>query len=256
LEIKESLRLIVVDVDGCLTRGEAQPLDFRVLERVAEFNARAQANPAVPAVTLCTGRQEPYVEVLMQAIGAFWPGIYENGGGLYFPQAYRFIENPLISPDTRQALGHVKEILRQEVIEQGLGYLQPGKEVSLSVYPVPSTPLEQLRRVVQQAVRPYAAWYTTDESATCVDVIPVGVNKGTGVRWLSAETGVPLSQIGGVGDSPGDLTFLTLVGLAAAPANATPEVKTHVDYVSPFEDGEGLIDILERCHELSPRSPV
>ena len=58
---------------------------------------------------------------------------------------------------------------------------------------------------------------------------------------------VPLSRIGGVGDSSSDLTFLTMVGFAAAPANAAPDVKERVHYVSPFEDGEGLMDILERC---------
>lgn len=245
--IEQPLRLIVVDVDGCLTRGEAQPLDFRVLERVAEFNARARENPALPAVTLCTGRQQPYVEVLMQAIGAFWPGIYENGGGLYFPQTYRFVENPLITAETREALERVKKTLREEVVEAGVGYFQPGKEVSLSLYPLPGTSVRQLRRRVEEALRPHAAWYVAEESATCINVIPRGVDKGNGVRWLSEETGVPLSRIGGVGDSSSDLTFLTLVGFAAAPANAAPEVKERVHYVSPFENGEGLVDILERC---------
>jgi hydroxymethylpyrimidine pyrophosphatase-like HAD family hydrolase len=91
-----------------------------------------------------------------------------------------------------------------------------------------------------------------EESAACVNVIPRGVDKGTGVRWLSEETGVSLSQIGGVGDSASDLKFLTLVGFAAAPSNAAPEVKERVHYVSPFEDGEGLVDILERCVRVIP----
>ncbi|MFQ6057338.1 MAG: HAD family hydrolase [Anaerolineae bacterium] len=246
MKIEKPLRLIVVDVDGCLTRGEAQPLDFGVLARVAEFNARARDNPSLPAVTLCTGRPEPYVEVLMQAIGAFRPGIYENGGGLYFPREYRFVENPLITTEMREVLGRVKRALRTEVVEPGLGYFQPGKEVSLSLYPLPGTTVGQLYRHVTRALRPYTAWYVAEESATCVNVIPRGVDKGTGVRWLSEETGVPLSRIGGVGDSTSDLKFLTLVGFAAAPANATPAVKERVHYVSPFENGEGLIDILER----------
>jgi len=241
---------VVVDVDGCLTRGEAQPLDFRVLERVAEHNARARLDPALPAVTLCTGRPEPYLEVLMQAIGAFWPGVYENGAGLYFPDAYRFVENPLITAETREALGHVKEALRAGVVERGWGYFQPGKELSLSLYPVPPTPVSQLLRLVEEALQPYAPWYVTDESVTCVNVIPRGVDKGTGVRWLAEETQVPLSRMGGVGDSPGDLAFLTLVGFAAAPANAASQVKEQVHYVSPFEDGEGLIDILEQVSKL------
>jgi hypothetical protein len=34
------IRLVVVDVDGVLSHGEAAPLDFAVLQRLAEFNDR------------------------------------------------------------------------------------------------------------------------------------------------------------------------------------------------------------------------
>src|SRR5438874_2289956 len=48
------IRLIVVDVDGCLTAGEGQPLDFQALARIARTNMRARADPRTPSVTLCT----------------------------------------------------------------------------------------------------------------------------------------------------------------------------------------------------------
>ena len=72
------IRLIVIDVDGVLSPGEAAPLDFAVLQRLAEVNDRARHDPHHPAVTLCTGRPAPYVEVLMQAIYVAirgWTGI-------------------------------------------------------------------------------------------------------------------------------------------------------------------------------------
>jgi 3-deoxy-D-manno-octulosonate 8-phosphate phosphatase KdsC-like HAD superfamily phosphatase len=62
------IRLVVVDVDGVLSQGEAAPLDFAVLQRLAELNDGACQDPAYPAVTVCTGRPVRYVEVLMQAI--------------------------------------------------------------------------------------------------------------------------------------------------------------------------------------------
>jgi hydroxymethylpyrimidine pyrophosphatase-like HAD family hydrolase len=79
---------------------------------------------------------------------------------------------------------------------------------------------------------------------TCVDVMPAGIDKGTGVRWLSEEVGIPLAGLGGIGDSTSDCKFLRLVGHPAAPANATAEVKASVRYVSPYEDGDGVVDIL------------
>jgi hydroxymethylpyrimidine pyrophosphatase-like HAD family hydrolase len=71
------------------------------------------------------------------------------------------------------------------------------------------------------------------------------VDKGSGVKWLSEETDIPLTQIGGIGDSTSDQKFLCLVGYSAAPANATDEIKVAVDYVSPYENGDGVVDILQ-----------
>jgi hydroxymethylpyrimidine pyrophosphatase-like HAD family hydrolase len=93
------IRLVVVDVDGLLSHGEAAPLDFAVLQRFAEFNDRARQNPAYPAVTLCTGRPVPYVEVLMQAIHGRYPAVYENGVGLYIPKPYGFKWHSAITRD-------------------------------------------------------------------------------------------------------------------------------------------------------------
>jgi hypothetical protein len=92
------IRLIVADVDGVLSSGEAAPFDFAVLQRLAEVNDRARHEPQHPAVTLCTGRPAPYVEVLMQAIHGFYPAIYEHGAGLYMPEPYGFKAHPALTP--------------------------------------------------------------------------------------------------------------------------------------------------------------
>src|SRR5215831_10472264 len=98
------IRLVVVDVDGVLSPGEAAPLDFAVLQRLAEFNDRGRHDPTYPAVTLCTGRPAPYVEVLMQAIHGRYPAVYENGAGLYIPEPYGFKWHPAITPATQARL--------------------------------------------------------------------------------------------------------------------------------------------------------
>ena len=245
------MRLVVVDVDGCLTPGEAQAWNFEALRYIAQLNRKAQENPTKLAVTLCTGRQEPYVEVMMQAIDAHLPGIYENGGGLYFPREYRFVENPLITAAMRGALADIKITLRREIVEPGLGHFQPGKEVSLSLYPLGQVSVHQLHLATVEALATFNVGYVVQASVSCVDVTPKGVDKGAGVRWLSQEAGIPLDQMGGIGDSPSDLTFLSIVGRSAAPANAADEVKAAVGYVSPYEDGDGVVDILRRWVEQS-----
>jgi HAD superfamily hydrolase (TIGR01484 family) len=243
------LRLVVIDVDGCLTPGEAQLWNFEALKYVAQLNRKAHEDPTRLAVTLCTGRQEPYVEVMMQAIDAHLPGVYENGGGLYFPREYRFAENPLITAAMREALAEIKVTLRREIVETGLGHFQPGKEVSLSLYPLGQISVHELYLSAIEALETFNAGYIVQASVSCVDITPKGVDKGAGVRWLSRETGISLDQIGGIGDSASDLTFLSIVGRSAAPANAADEVKAAVDYVSPYEDGDGVVDILRRWVE-------
>ncbi|MBC8248490.1 MAG: HAD family phosphatase [Anaerolineales bacterium] len=239
----------MVDIDGCLTPGEAKPWNFEALKYIAQLNRRAQEDATKLAVTLCTGRQEPYVEVIMQAIDAHLPGVYENGGGLYFPREYRFVENPLITPAMREALTEIKATLQREVVEAGLGYFQPGKEVSLTLYPLDKVSVHKLYLAAVEALAACHTGYIAQESISCVDVVPKGVDKAAGVRWLSRETGIPLNQIGGIGDSTSDLKFLSILGRSAAPANAADEVKARVDYVSPYEDGDGVVDILRRWVE-------
>jgi len=243
------LRLVVIDVDGCLTPGEGQAWNFEALKYIARLNRRAQKGATKLAVTLCTGRQEPYVEVLMQAIDAHRPGIYENGGGLYFPREYRFVENPLITPEMREVLVGIKATLRREIVETGLGHFQPGKEVSLTIYPLGQVSVHDLHLATIEALVTFNAGYVVQASASCVDVTPKGVDKGAGVRWLSQKTGIPLDRMGGIGDSASDLAFLSIIGRSAAPANAVDEVKAAVDYVSPYEDGDGVVDILRRWVE-------
>ena len=240
------IRLAVVDVDGCLTPGEAGAWNWKALQAICDFNRRARRGEPVPAVTLCTGRQQPYVEVLMQAIGAYLPGVYENGCGLYFPEGYRFVEHPSITTPMREALVAAKATLYRQVVTPGLGYFQPGKETSLTLYPQAGIGVGHLQESVLEALSGHdvADLVTVQASATCVDVTPAGIDKGAGVRWLSEEVGIPLAAMGGIGDSASDIKFLRLVGHPAAPANAAAEVKVSAGYVSLYEDGDGVVDIL------------
>jgi hydroxymethylpyrimidine pyrophosphatase-like HAD family hydrolase len=88
---------------------------------------------------------------------------------------------------------------------------------------------------------------TAEVSVSTVEVRLDGLDKGEGVKWLASETGISLSNMAGVGDAPGDIAFLNLVGFSAAPSNAEPEVKALVDYVSPYEYERGFLDIIKWC---------
>lgn len=237
--------LAVVDIDGCLTPGVAREWNWSALQSIGDLNRRASDGETVPPVTLCTGRQQPYVEVFMQAIGAYLPAIYENGCGMYFPDGFRFIQHPAISAEVREALAAARSMLHARLVRPGLAYFQPGREASHSLFPMPGINLVHLHEGVSDALSGCNPALSVQVSAACVDVMPFGIDKGAGLHWLSEETGIPLARMGGIGDSAGDLRFLDLVGRSAAPANAAEEVKAAVGYVSVLQDSEGVLDILQ-----------
>ena len=57
------IRLVVCDIDGVLTEGETRALDLALLGDLARLNRLSWENPAVPAITICSGRAAQYVEL-------------------------------------------------------------------------------------------------------------------------------------------------------------------------------------------------
>lgn len=91
------MKLIVLDVDGVLSKGEAAAFDLSLVQRLADLNRRARRGESLPAITLNTGRPSAYVEAVMQAIGGWQPALYESGAGLYLPQSYLFQTSPRLT---------------------------------------------------------------------------------------------------------------------------------------------------------------
>lgn len=244
------LQVVVADIDGCLTPGEGRPWNFDVLRYVANLNQRARSGAAPFGVTLCTGRQEPYVEAMLQAIDGHLPAIYENGGGLYFPQAYRFAAHPAITPETLRHLADIRRVLQDEMIDRGLAQIQPGKELSITLYPGrQKLALVEIADHARTVLGDTLNGFSLYASVSSVEILPPGIDKGAGIEWLAREIDIPLSHFGGIGDAPADLTFLKRTAYSAAPANATVDVQAGVQYTSPYNDAHGVRDILEQWLE-------
>jgi HAD superfamily hydrolase (TIGR01484 family) len=237
------LRLLLFDVDGVLTAGEAQPLDLALLGDLAALNRRARADPSLPAVTLCTGRPAPYVEVMLQVIDGHLPAIFENGCGLYVPSEYRFLPHPALAEGGR-TFAAVRERLRRALVETGRVFFQPGKEYSLSLFPLNGVTVDDLRPLAVAALGPDAQAVSLVYSVSCLNVIPSGLDKGSGLQFLCRQAGYQPEEVLAVGDSDVDLPLLAQAGYAAAPANASAGVQQLASYVSPFPTMAGVRDIL------------
>ncbi|OQC06144.1 MAG: Stress response protein YhaX [Candidatus Hydrogenedentes bacterium ADurb.Bin101] len=73
-----------------------------------------------------------------------------------------------------------------------------------------------------------------------------GVTKGAAVDSLIEQLGLNRESVAGIGDTLGDMSIREAVGFFACPANAVPGLKAVADYVSPFPDVQGMLDIFER----------
>lgn len=240
------LRIILADVDGVITRGEGLPLDPGVLERLTAINRRAVQDARVPAITLCTGRQAPYVELMAQAIDGFLPCIFEHGAGLFFPDSFEYQLSPRLGADHWTVLARLRACLHEVIVKSGRGFVQPGKEATVTLFPVGDTTVAQLADFARAVVHQSRADFRVIPNVSGVELLPPGIDKGHGARRLSEMLGIPLAAMAGVGDSDPDLSYLRLVGSSAAPANATPTVREAVDYVAHDEFGAGLLEIVMR----------
>ena len=74
------------------------------------------------------------------------------------------------------------------------------------------------------------------------------VDKATGLRRLFAATGIDPRRAMAIGDTDSDLPMAETVAWFGCPANATETLRRRADYVSPREEIEGVLDILEQIH--------
>ena len=238
----EPLRLIVFDIDGVLTDGEAQPWDLGLMGLLAELNRAARLDSSRPAVTLCSGRPAPYVDAMLQAIDGHLPAIFESGAGLYDPTGYRFLPNPSLGSGNR--MRQARQRLNRALVRPGHASIQPGKEYSLSLFPTEHTALEALEPLAREALGPLAERIDLVYSASCLNVMPAGIDKAGGLYFLAQVTGIPLAAMLAVGDSAVDGPMLRVAGYSAAPANASPYIQRLAQYVAPSPAAQGVREIL------------
>lgn len=100
----------------------------------------------------------------------------------------------------------------------------------------------------------FQAWLDTwskgilDHFFSCdyfIEVVPMGVNKGTAVRRMAEMLGIPMENTICAGDSANDLAMLQMAQIGCAMANATPEVKAIADYITTLDNNhDGIEEII------------
>lgn len=81
----------------------------------------------------------------------------------------------------------------------------------------------------------------TFSSGRYLEVVPKGVNKGTGLRDLAGILGIDVSETIGLGDSANDLGMIQAAGLGVAVANVSDDLRPYCDLVLDTPASEGAI---------------
>lgn len=238
--------LVICDIDGCLTPEKPGPFDIDALSRIAEYNHLAHKLGDRPCITVCTGRPQPYAEAMCRLLGnASVHCVAENGVWLYHPGTNEYRMEPSITEAHLAIVHEAERWMRQEYALEGFT-IQPGKAASVSLYHPNRDRLmakvPEVRETVEQRGWPFrvsTTWYYINIDLT-------HVSKGTGIERLLAETGLSPDRVAGIGDTLGDHFIADRVAFFACPANADDEIKKRAHYISPHEEAEGVLDILER----------
>lgn len=79
-----------------------------------------------------------------------------------------------------------------------------------------------------------------------VEVMPLGVNKATGVGEVAGSWGISAAEVVAFGDMANDVPMLRWAAYGVAMGNANPEVKAAADEVTATNVDDGVARVLER----------
>ena len=236
--------LVVCDIDGCLNSGKLEPLDLPVLSAISKRISSLRDQQV--GFTLCTGRPQPYAEAFSKILGITLPVICENGALLYHPEQDRsdvFVDDWQI-----EGIRQLERALKNLPWYGNGMELEPGKVASLSlsgskILNMTHRQLDEKTAELKEQFTIYPQAWT--HSSTAIDVTPQGIDKGTGLDRMQASIGFEQGQLIGIGDSSGDLPFLSRVTRIYCPANAAQCVLDIADVVAQSVFAGGVLKLLQ-----------
>ncbi|MGH7244650.1 MAG: HAD family hydrolase [Phycisphaerales bacterium] len=236
---------VICDIDGCLGPESHHPLDANSLARLADHNRRAIATHDVPIIALASGRPYPFVECLCRLMAnTVVPCISENGVWLYDPAQGDFLIDPAITPVDLASVASLTQWIARELGPKGV-VMQPGKSASISIYHPDTDYLMSLMPVIAQVSKDNNWPIRVSRTVRWINLDLAHVSKATGIARLIALSGLRKDCLAGVGDSLSDLAIAERVAFFACPNNADEKLKPHAHYVSPHDEIEGVLDIVQ-----------
>jgi hydroxymethylpyrimidine pyrophosphatase-like HAD family hydrolase len=211
--------------DTIASAGRVSDACWRALERWVA---------AAREVVLVTGRELDQLRGVCPRLDLFARVVAENGAVLLNPRT-----------GVEEALGEAPPApLVATLRERGVSPLSVGRVIVAT--------REPHQAAVARALRALGLKYQIILNKGAVMVLPLGIDKATGLAAALAELGTPADVVVGVGDAENDRSFLASCGLSAAVANALASVRAEADVVTEKPDGAGVAELIDRLLREDP----
>ncbi|CAD5951075.1 Phosphoglycolate phosphatase [Planktothrix tepida] len=233
---------LATDFDGTLaTDGMVEESTLNALERWQQSGRK---------LILITGRQLDNLIAHIPVINVFDWVIAENGAVLYQPPTKLeklLAERP--SEDfislLRDRIDQKQQSLKNQAVPEEFSQIAQAQLFeALGVGRVIIATWEPYLEITQKTIQELGVNLQIICNKGAVMVLPEGINKAFGLNALSQLINLPLQQIVGVGDAENDCDFLEQCGYSVAVANALPQVKEKVNWVTKNSRGAGVIELI------------
>ncbi|MGE5436771.1 MAG: HAD family hydrolase [Syntrophothermus sp.] len=211
---------LATDYDGTLaTNGTVLEPTLKALTKLKNSGRK---------LIMVTGRELPELKVVFPHFDMFNKVVAENGALLYDPQnntEKQLVESPNID-------------FVNELVRRGVDRLSVGKAIIATWLPY--------EKIIFEAIKDFGLELQVIFNKDALMILPSGMNKGTGLKAALDELKLSPYNVAGIGDAENDFAFLSICGFSAAVENALPSIKEKVNYISPKDHGEGVIDLIEK----------
>ena len=240
------IKLFLADIDGCLA-APYEPYDLDGFRTLADYARRAESEPALPRLGICSGRSYAYVEAVAQALGLQGPALFESGGGRFDLSTATIRWNPLLTAEVEEALHGVRDYFHRDVLP-GSGFsFDYGKRAQVGLVGTDQEAVARMAPVVDRYVSERFPDLIVHPTHVSIDVLPRALTKRVAVETVAEEEGLPIGELAFIGDTQGDIEALEAVGFSFAPRNAAEEVKEIVQIVTEGAVLEGVLEAYRWC---------
>ncbi len=249
------IEAILIDLDGCLvpTNGNVSSEYYKGFAQISQ-NVKKANRGRFPTIGFCTGRDRNYVEAVSFFAGLpnSW-SVIESGVALFNPATKELIFNPALTEKIRATFKKIiNERLPRFLEKNPMLFLYPGNMIcaALECKYGSTIAIEDVYKAVKKEMADSlnGGLLRVNYSDCAVDISPVGIDKASGIKFLSLLRKINLKKTLGIGDSNGDFPLFEQVGYVGCPANASKECKQLIrkrkGYVSLLKYAEGVADVI------------